>query len=62
VIAEHLSRAHERIAELERELIETKRQLERTENARQILLDYYERHKKRIQELEDAHSALGQVL
>jgi ribosomal protein S15P/S13E len=57
VIAEHLSRAHERIAELERELIETKRQLERTENARQILLDYYERHKAKILELENALAA-----
>jgi ribosomal protein S15P/S13E len=59
MIAEQLSHAHERIAELERDLIETKRQLTRTESARLILLDYYERHKKRIRELEDVRNTMG---
>ena len=54
MIAEQLAQAHARIAVLERELLETHRTLHRTENARVVLLGYYERHKAQIRELENA--------
>lgn len=58
MIAEPVIAAYEaRIKELEYELLETRRTLERTENARKILLDYYERHKAKILELRNALAA-----
>ena len=58
MIAEPVLAAYEaRIKRLEDELEESLRQLERTENARKILLDYYERHKAKILELRNALAA-----
>jgi hypothetical protein len=58
VIAEPVLAAYEaRIKRLEDDLEEALRQLERTENARKILLDYYERHKAKILELRNALAA-----
>lgn len=42
-----------RIDALEAENLEIKRDLHRTENARIVLLGYYERHKARIREMEE---------
>jgi chromosome segregation ATPase len=60
VIAEPVLAAYEaRIKSLEDELEEALRQLERTENARKILLDYYDRHKAKILELQQCLSTRG---
>jgi hypothetical protein len=60
MIAEPVIAAYEtRIKQLEADLEESQRALCRTENARLVLLEYWERHRKRIFELEDQLHARG---